>query len=148
MTAFSNSIYCVLGPIIDGSICRGWKKDKLYRGNGALRVAAVAFWRCFMVNEGPPLRVAGGVGARSACVVSWLRGCRRIPLFVGMIGRRWSWVTRPCPWLLPVCVVCLPVVDGRILPCAVWWRCHCVCVGLRRDSLCCCSFLWVTVPVS
>ncbi|RNC49518.1 hypothetical protein TcCL_ESM04226 [Trypanosoma cruzi] len=60
MTAFSNSIYCVLGPIIDGSICSGWTKDKLYRGNSALRVAAVAFWHRIMVDEDPPLRVAAG----------------------------------------------------------------------------------------
>ncbi|KAF8295589.1 hypothetical protein TcYC6_0094270 [Trypanosoma cruzi] len=74
MTAFSNSIYCVLGPIIDGSICSGWTKDKLYRGNSALSVAAVAFWHRIMVDEDPPLRVAGGAGARSVCVVWRLRG--------------------------------------------------------------------------
>ncbi|RNC39044.1 trans-sialidase [Trypanosoma cruzi] len=51
--------------------------------------------RDWWMGEGPLQRVAGVVGARSGCVVCWLRGCGRIPLPVRMFWRRWVSSRRP-----------------------------------------------------
>ncbi|PWU99564.1 putative retrotransposon hot spot protein (RHS) [Trypanosoma cruzi] len=48
------------------------------------------------MGEDPLQRVAGGVGARSGCVVCWLRGCGRIPLAVGLNWGRWRCVRLLC----------------------------------------------------
>ncbi|EKF28137.1 trans-sialidase, putative, partial [Trypanosoma cruzi marinkellei] len=50
------------------------------------------------MDEGPLPRVAGGVGARSVCVVCWLRGCGRIPLAVREIWWRRPRVSSSRPW--------------------------------------------------
>ncbi|RNC32069.1 retrotransposon hot spot (RHS) protein [Trypanosoma cruzi] len=59
----------------------------------AVQILAPRDWR---MGEGPLQRVAGGVGARSGCVVCWLRGCGRIPLAVRMFWRRWRCVRLLC----------------------------------------------------
>ncbi|PBJ73628.1 hypothetical protein BCY84_13791 [Trypanosoma cruzi cruzi] len=82
------------------------------------------------MDEGLLARVAGVLGARSVCVVWWLRGFCHFPLAAGMSWGRWWWMSSPPAWWVAAGVVCLPCVD------AVSWCVSCA-AGPAALSSCC-----------